>query len=154
MDAFADLAGTVYPRSRGEHICNCGIATKPGGLSPLARGTHALVPAISPQHRFIPARAGNTSSGNPALSINSVYPRSRGEHSSRRRRTSFACGLSPLARGTLSYPPQFEPCARFIPARAGNTLKLYTCIYYTFSCNNILPTFGSQSRIVKERITY
>ncbi|CDK56254.1 hypothetical protein [Escherichia coli IS9] len=51
-----------------------------GGLSPLARGTLLLTPAILNGWRFIPAGAGNTRIAVYAVSRFSVYPRWRGEH--------------------------------------------------------------------------
>jgi len=59
--------------------------------------------------RFIPAGAGNTRLGATSLSLNSVYPRWRGEHSGGICRKTKPRGLSPLAR--------------FIPAGAGNTIQ-------------------------------
>ena len=56
------------------------------GLSPLARGTLLLTPAILNGWRFIPAGAGNT----PDCGICSVQ----------------ILGLSPLARGTLNHQPR------------------------------------------------
>ncbi len=91
------------------------------GLSPLARGTRYQQPRPRHVWRFIPAGAGNTSSLFAAVHRVTVYPRWRGEHDTRPGKPKLRDGLSPLARGTLSYPPQFEPYARFIPAGAGNT---------------------------------
>ncbi|EIE53535.1 hypothetical protein ECAI27_43130 [Escherichia coli AI27] len=50
----------VYPRWRGEHVDWGYLFRRPGGLSPLARGT--LCAKIDPlaNRRFIPAGAGNT----------------------------------------------------------------------------------------------
>ncbi len=56
--------GSVYPRSRGEHIAGVACAKNSHGLSPLARGTLILVFSSRWLIRFIPARAGNTSSSN------------------------------------------------------------------------------------------
>ncbi len=96
------------------------------GLSPLARGTLNA----AKNERFIPAGAGNTftcylnprwrgehiGSKKPATA---VYPRWRGEHPPSVIQLSRQCGLSPLARGTLSFL-EFT-ARRFIPAGAGNT---------------------------------
>ncbi len=144
----------VYPRSRGEHLSLFPAGKSVTGLSPLARGTLKQGSCVILVLRFIPARAGNTPVSLTVQFSTAVYPRSRGEHLKPPVNPVVLIGLSPLARGTRVQRDANRRNVRFIPARAGNTLKLYTCIYYTFSCNNILPTFGSQSRIVKERITY
>ena len=51
---------TVYPRWRGEHIYQNISFYSHGGLSPLARGTHACSIGSEKGARFIPAGAGNT----------------------------------------------------------------------------------------------
>ncbi|CBY97132.1 hypothetical protein predicted by Glimmer/Critica [Salmonella enterica subsp. enterica serovar Weltevreden str. 2007-60-3289-1] len=53
-----------------------------------------------------------------------VYPRWRGEHSCSCRDTSWAPGLSPLARGTQVADWRGYRANRFIPAGAGNTHHL------------------------------
>ncbi len=73
---------TVYPRWRGEHTGTGWIQGKRVGLSPLARGTHALIAEFPGDHRFIPAGAGNTFLSGVFLLPFPVYPRWRGEHSS------------------------------------------------------------------------
>ena len=91
------------------------------GSSPLARGTLLGPGTRAAARRFIPARAGNTSSPAPARPTSSVHPRSRGEHHQPSRDGSTAIGSSPLARGTLATAPRLDALLRFIPARAGNT---------------------------------
>ena len=52
---------SVHPRAGGEHIMSI-IATPLGpGSSPRGRGTRTSAPPLTARHRFIPARAGNTS---------------------------------------------------------------------------------------------
>ena len=70
---------TVHPRSRGEH-CGAGCPSAAAGSSPLARGTHARPGGPGLRARFIPARAGNTTSPKAAATCTTVHPRSRGEH--------------------------------------------------------------------------
>ncbi len=144
----------VYPRSCGEHGKRSGPPVCSPGLSPLVRGTQVSPRRAISAHRFIPARAGNTSGQPRNIPDGVVYPRSCGEHYLSPDLQKIAGGLSPLVRGTPVNEASKDATARFIPARAGNTLKLYNCIYYAFSGNNIPPTFGSQSHIVKERLTY
>ncbi len=54
------LRGAVYPRWRGEHFDHVGDVISQRVLSPLARGTHAVLQQSLLQMRFIPAGAGNT----------------------------------------------------------------------------------------------
>ena len=111
----------VHPRSRGEHGGSFGGSFSGSGSSPLARGTPPRLRRDLELHRFIPARAGNTSCPCCVSWWATVHPRSRGEHLSRGTLPFHAAGSSPLARGT---PPIWAARARlqrFIPARAGNT---------------------------------
>ena len=71
----------VHPRMRGERISRLTIASASAGSSPHARGTQLLPLLIDPQHRFIPACAGNANARR--ITDNCVY------------------GSSPHARGTL-----------------------------------------------------
>ncbi len=111
----------VYPRSRGEHRVNWKSPPAPAGLSPLARGTLYRDNLRQDQSRFIPARAGNTSSPSARPLRMAVYPRSRGEHKPPFHFPPSKIGLSPLARGTRALRLASIPGRRFIPARAGNT---------------------------------
>ena len=74
-------------------------------------------------HRFIPARAGNTSAAGAGRGTGSVHPRSRGEHDTLSRPEAAANGSSPLARGTPAGLGRRPSHLRFIPARAGNTRR-------------------------------
>ena len=76
------------------------IASSAPGLSPLTRGTHMNVGSDRVFTRFIPAGAGNTVLDHFKFTIDSVYPRWRGEHESTFINISCTGGLSPLARGT------------------------------------------------------
>ncbi len=112
---------TVYPRWRGEHCSSCSITIKAGGLSPLARGTHFRRLQNARVRRFIPAGAGNTLLAFASSTLNSVYPRWRGEHAALRVHNLRVHGLSPLARGTHPHRWAVDIKIRFIPAGAGNT---------------------------------
>ena len=112
---------TVHPRSRGEHVVPESKHVLFLGSSPLARGTRGVWVGGQPVQRFIPARAGNTSSGSAPTRRPTVHPRSRGEHYRRRANPLPATGSSPLARGTRHGRAQAPEVRRFIPARAGNT---------------------------------
>ena len=93
--------GGVHPRSRGEHDFYCALTGNDTGSSPLARGTLLHLRVVGAVRRFIPARAGNTSSSG--------------------RAAGGQIGSSPLARGTRPVQSRRIPRRRFIPARAGNT---------------------------------
>ncbi len=117
-----DIAGSVYPRWRGEHWQNKHRGTRGAGLSPLARGTLDQAVLFFQRRRFIPAGAGNTQKQNTETAVPAVYPRWRGEHTRRAFPTKENPGLSPLARGTL-FPGVYRwGIRRFIPAGAGNTI--------------------------------
>ena len=97
------------------------VMSFPTGSSPLARGTHEAPPPRLRPHRFIPARAGNTSTSRGGREPRSVHPRSRGEHGAPAGPKNTMTGSSPLARGTPGVDAIGYPLRRFIPARAGNT---------------------------------
>ena len=124
----------VYPRWRGEHLFHHRTVNVGAGLSPLARGTRRGATGTRDARRFIPAGAGNTTGPATATRSKPVYPRWRGEHSGALRRGCPACGLSPLARGTLWKMACRLVICRFIPAGAGNTREnlvswLITVVY-------------------------
>ncbi len=74
--------------------------------------------------RFIPAGAGNTGITVIHWPPIAVYPRWRGEHAMDQGITLDGVGLSPLARGTHGLRYMQCPDSRFIPAGAGNTLRV------------------------------
>ncbi len=94
---------TVYPRWRGEHYNGMNPVFWFSGLSPLARGTPAQPLACLATGRFIPAGAGNTTVEFFTSKGITVYPRWRGEHYLDSATNVYSAGLSPLARGTLTY---------------------------------------------------
>ena len=127
---FSRIFGhAVHPRSRGEHSGRAGARAVVNGSSPLARGTRAPRPARRGRGRFIPARAGNTASSRFSLRNPTVHPRSRGEHEAYLDTEGVATGSSPLARGTPDIAIAAVSATRFIPARAGNTMRSWrlTC---------------------------
>ena len=114
----------VYPRWRGEHAGFESSRARDAGLSPLARGTQLDSALIITSSRFIPAGAGNTETAPAVVSCLPVYPRWRGEHSASVQAGTRYSGLSPLARGTPEKWILHAAKIRFIPAGAGNTLRL------------------------------
>ncbi len=78
-----------------------------------------------------------------------VYPRSRGEQVVEDAASSDSSGLSPLARGTETARLMPATVKRFIPARAGNRLKVTLCTKWHFFAFHILPTFLQQPILLK-----
>ena len=93
------------------------------GSSPLTRGTRGEGGSRGSPARLIPARAGNIYT-RPVRSLRSTaHPRSRGEHDTVKTRLGFGSGSSPLARGTYTRIRAGVSLHRFIPARAGITMR-------------------------------
>ncbi len=90
------------------------------------RGTRDREFATTSQCRFIPARAGNTPTARPPTIRQAVHPRACGEHVPMSPREGAHCGSSPRVRGTHDLVQQRCLRFRFIPARAGNTLRKIT----------------------------
>ena len=91
---------SVHPRLRGELRTSFFVISDNSGSSPLTRGTQSCVQSEKYLWRFIPAYAGNSSSGLTASGITSVHPRLRGELIGLARRLRRRTGSSPLTRGT------------------------------------------------------
>ena len=112
---------TVHPRVCGEHFCLRECKTSSDGSSPRMRGTLGSRIRQPEGFRFIPAYAGNTSSGGATCRSAPVHPSVCGEHP----RASFSrlldLGSSPRMRGTPARIRKQAPAGRFIPAYAGNT---------------------------------
>ena len=89
--------------------------------SPRTRGTRSAPPGAHRRGRFIPAHAGNTSSGSPLPRGSPVHPRARGEHLGGASASGHQGGSSPRTRGTPEQIGTLLPIPRFIPAHAGNT---------------------------------
>ena len=100
---------TVHPRLRGE-LQQC--------------SEHSF-----PSMRFIPAYAGNSSFTPEKYRRPSVHPRLRGELNVEKIDKYVFPGSSPLTRGThrSTFPGKAE--IRFIPAYAGNSLKMVTTLH-------------------------
>ena len=112
---------SVHPRPRGEHLPRTADLFSFCGSSPPARGTPGAARIHGRDVRFIPARAGNTSTTSKCGTCRSVHPRPRGEHRLASAEGLISTGSSPPARGTRKHDRYFRGVHRFIPARAGNT---------------------------------
>ena len=79
-------------------------------------------PTAVAKNRFIPARAGNRPVESRRGCEPSVHPRACGEQSSKLTGNATESGSSPRVRGTGAGRGHVDREARFIPARAGNSL--------------------------------
>ena len=122
---FSPCHPAVYPRWRGEHVPIVSNGFCKTGLSPLARGTLQETLPHRRNNRFIPAGAGNTTLKSVYFETTPVYPRWRGEHMMSLTKRMRIRGLSPLARGTQHQAICGPHRGRFIPAGAGNTLRVH-----------------------------
>ena len=109
----------VYPRGRGEATVATVVPAMTMGLSPRARGSHAVAAPSVPDVGSIPAGAGKPDRRRMPRRARGVYPRGRGEA----LRSSFFCppcmGLSPRARGSPYGPARARLWSGSIPAGAG-----------------------------------
>ena len=136
---------SVHPRAGGEHGSRTSTSICRAGSSPRGRGTPFDRARGDRRRRFIPARAGNTSSSarppaRPAVHPRAggehapagpfasapgerfaVHPRAGGEHTGMSTLIYARYGSSPRGRGTRRLVLAEVDRARFIPARAGNT---------------------------------
>ena len=117
---------SVHPRVGGERASVMPSEWSWIGSSPRGRGTLLDVPLHVPEHRFIPAWAGNATSRCPACSRPTVHPRVGGERGPDRCRPCCRRGSSPRGRGTRPRRPARCRRNRFIPAWAGNALVAST----------------------------
>ena len=95
--------GSVHPRIRGERIGLAYLSAALIGSSPHTRGTPTMSNKETLQARFIPAYAGNASSGRITRSVISVHPRIRGERRSASGQSRMRGGSSPHTRGTRKF---------------------------------------------------
>ena len=114
----------VHPRLRGELKQHGFINNRECGSSPLTRGTHSQVSCCFHQPRFIPAYAGNSLASVRHSKGASVHPRLRGELVSTLKNSNVSTGSSPLTRGTQEQNTQPRLMGRFIPAYAGNSVRV------------------------------
>ena len=110
----------VHPRVCGERIPINRKVRMRGGSSPRVRGTGERGADRQPDHRFIPACAGNGRSGRGRWRRTTVHPRVCGERVSEHFANGVSRGSSPRVRGTEELLGPVAGQRRFIPACAGN----------------------------------
>ena len=113
----------VHPRAGGEHPRTDFGPNKRLGSSPRGRGTPNKIVHDLDKRRFIPARAGNTHGAATDSGPVPVHPRAGGEHDRFIPEHGSPRGSSPRGRGTRELFHLAADKIRFIPARAGNTLR-------------------------------
>ena len=92
----------VHPRAGGEHQAAARLEQVAGGSSPRGRGTRQTGREGRADLRFIPARAGNTTTPGAARTACPVHPRAGGEHAIQGPVNGGFSGSSPRGRGTPS----------------------------------------------------
>ena len=111
----------VYPRPCGGNR-GCGVVGIPAeGLSPPVRGKPLLPFGKDAGSWSIPARAGETPTGNLRQEDLSVYPRTGGGNGLTPHPRSNSAGLSPHGRGKHYPGKERGHLPGSIPARAGET---------------------------------
>ncbi len=111
---------SVHPRPCGEQSRSPSVMLASVGSSPPVRGTGPLAMRYTSLKRFIPARAGNSTSSSNSSPVDSVHPRPCGEQVTNAPTTPQPYGSSPPVRGTVWGNGLLLSRLRFIPARAGN----------------------------------
>ncbi len=116
-------AATVHPRVCGERLNHLVQGSAADGSSPRVRGTHGEGDWFGAIGRFIPACAGNASTGLTLPETRTVHPRVCGERRGGESRCGPVNGSSPRVRGTLGPQRTAVLVQRFIPACAGNAAR-------------------------------
>ena len=94
-------SATVHPRACGEQASIACWNSGTFGSSPRVRGTAFPEEGLEPPPRFIPARAGNSSTRPSSETAPTVHPRACGEQTSEDGDTEIEFGSSPRVRGTV-----------------------------------------------------
>ena len=113
--------GRAHPRSRGENTGRESGTASSKGSSPLTRGKRGRTASIRRACGLIPAHAGKTDGGAPALVSGGAHPRSRGENWNGAHHIRKIQGSSPLTRGKRWPTASFGVDQGLIPAHAGKT---------------------------------
>ena len=114
----------AHPRSRGENSADPKNEAVAPGSSPLTRGKLTNARRSLASMRLIPAHAGKTRRNARSGRVRPAHPRSRGENAVAAGRAAAADGSSPLTRGKLETPGEWQYTTGLIPAHAGKTLAV------------------------------
>ena len=118
----------LSPLARGNPTAAQAALESPG-LSPLARGNHS---SFAPKGRApgpIPARTGQPGNVQHVGGGHGAYPRSHGATAGIDLAHQHGGGLSPLARGNRIYKAFPQAPIRPIPARTGQPLRYFPCLF-------------------------
>ena len=117
----------VHPRACGELLDEAASTQAVDGSSPRVRGTPRRGCQHAGRRRFIPARAGNSRRQRGSVWSRTVHPRACGELNADMESRGEWTGSSPRVRGTRIDRARLRHGTRFIPARAGNSVKPSRC---------------------------
>ena len=134
---------TVHPRVCREHKALTTPASFADGSSPRVQGTLMRIAPGKISGRFIPACAGNTTRNPGPNRMSPVHPRVCREHLQPGKQVGPVLGSSPRVQGTHREPLACPCSVRFIPACAGNTLRI----------QNINVLFSVHPRVCREHIS-
>ena len=131
---------TDHPRACGANPVKRPLRNSNAGSSPRMRGK--LHPIWRPPFvaRIIPAHAGQTARPSRRTGAGPDHPRACGANSSRLSRSVGHSGSSPRMRGKRSDVQKKAPCARIIPAHAGQTVRFYAKTLERWTLNNWIRT--------------
>ena len=110
-----------HPRACGEHPDGTTQIVTQLGSSPRMRGTLSYPREPRASTGIIPAHAGNTVHGIPAMPPSWDHPRACGEHKDMPLHCDEIIGSSPRMRGTRPVGKITDIDTGIIPAHAGNT---------------------------------
>ena len=119
-----NIMNSVHPRACGEQHFPEGSTTQSAGSSPRLRGTVSSITTPSTSGRFIPAPAGNRKLPKSKSNGWTVHPRACGEQAFQSLLCVSTGGSSPRLRGTDICSNAEMMGDRFIPAPAGNRVRV------------------------------
>ena len=134
------------PARAGNAPLRCTVSQLVAGSSPRVRGTLSRLISGSWRYPVHPRACGERADARGhGIRLDTVHPRACGERACRGITRQQVNGSSPRVRGTLIGTDDANDCNRFIPARAGNALRLSVCAKEEFTMSNSAPTFHFSS---------